>query len=520
MPLRPSFRGSYLGLNSLSGSVCKCLRKTGDDKGTLQYQSAFRLVAFSRFLLNRVAVTKVTAKNEIYAFDMFEALNTTGEPLTAFETFRPKVVEAEKVERYETSPSRVHIRRVEEALEHYSTADRKQKATTKLLVPFALADTGTKLTKHLSDQRRYLQEQYAGATGIEKKRSFVKHMAQVCSCINDLWPESADDSPKLPGDEADLTRSRALFCMEVLRKANHDITLALLSRYWSAYLDASVENKKYALGELYSAILAVAAFFAVWRGTRPDTQNIDSHYRELMEKGRPGIGVLPFSLRADKSSELPSTADLKKAFRDILVVKGKITGKKDFVTLASSNPTYGASQPLTRFLLLVASHDTEPSEGGLLKAARAGTKDLLTLTQWRSSGCKTVEHVAPQEQCAAWDESFYKTPGLLDRLGNLVLLPQLENITLGQRPWHEKKAIYKVFLATTKAEFDVRIASAAEEGVKLSARADEIVGQSVFLPQVATVSEVEIDWSVDLIQARSTCLADLSWRYLGGWLGY
>ena len=47
--------------------------------------------------MNRVQVVVVSASKEEYAFDMFESLNTTGEPLTAFETFRPRVIEIEGV---------------------------------------------------------------------------------------------------------------------------------------------------------------------------------------------------------------------------------------------------------------------------------------------------------------------------------------------------------------------------------------------------------------------------------------
>ena len=44
---------------------------------------AARLVFFSRFWLDRISVVYVIAANDNYAFDIFDALNTTGEPLTA-----------------------------------------------------------------------------------------------------------------------------------------------------------------------------------------------------------------------------------------------------------------------------------------------------------------------------------------------------------------------------------------------------------------------------------------------------
>ncbi len=55
-----------------------------------------RLMLFSRFLLERVSLTQINARNESYAFELFESLNSTGEPLTSFETFIPDVVEKEE----------------------------------------------------------------------------------------------------------------------------------------------------------------------------------------------------------------------------------------------------------------------------------------------------------------------------------------------------------------------------------------------------------------------------------------
>ena len=55
--------------------------------------------------MHKVGVTVVSAPGA-YAFDMFESLNTTGEPLTVFETFRPKVIQAEGLDKYENSDSK------------------------------------------------------------------------------------------------------------------------------------------------------------------------------------------------------------------------------------------------------------------------------------------------------------------------------------------------------------------------------------------------------------------------------
>jgi hypothetical protein len=43
----------------------------------------FILILILRFVLQRVFVADIVAKKEEYAFEMFDSLNTTGDPLTA-----------------------------------------------------------------------------------------------------------------------------------------------------------------------------------------------------------------------------------------------------------------------------------------------------------------------------------------------------------------------------------------------------------------------------------------------------
>ena len=80
----------------------------GDDRQAVH--KILRLAAFARYLNQRMAVTVVVTQAEDHAFDMFEALNTTGQPLTAFETFKPKVIEAEGLNAYAASPSKQALR--------------------------------------------------------------------------------------------------------------------------------------------------------------------------------------------------------------------------------------------------------------------------------------------------------------------------------------------------------------------------------------------------------------------------
>jgi hypothetical protein len=70
----------------------------GEDRTVVRM--SLRLFAFARYLNQRMAVTVEVTQAENHALDMSEALNTTGRPLTASETFGPKVIEAEGLDAY------------------------------------------------------------------------------------------------------------------------------------------------------------------------------------------------------------------------------------------------------------------------------------------------------------------------------------------------------------------------------------------------------------------------------------
>ncbi len=185
---------------------------------------ALRLMAFGRYLNTRMAVTVVTTSSEDYAFDMFEALNTTGQPLTAFETFRPKVVEYEGLSNYRGSTSKPHMRKIEEYLDRFIKADERQRATTSLLIPFALLDTGYRLEGHLSAQRRYLRDQYGQlGTDASRRHAFTGALATTADFLRCGWDAPLGKPARiLPGELG--VDAAAGFCFEALRSLRHDVS--------------------------------------------------------------------------------------------------------------------------------------------------------------------------------------------------------------------------------------------------------------------------------------------------------
>ena len=496
----------------------------GTDKERTKFDQLLRLVLFSKFVMDRVAVTVVTAKNEDYAFDMFEALNTTGEPLTAFETFRPKVIEAEGLALYDASPSHEYLKAVEGYVGK-SLKDRdRHSATTTLLLPFALAESGKKLAKRLPEQRRYLRGGFEDLPDLSARREFVRHLSYSADFLRNLWPDDKEQQPALDGGDfeaSDLT----LLCLDALRAANYHMPIGLLSRFYAIYRLADYAGKPAALKELQDAILAVTAFFVFWRGSRRTTANIDTHYRKVLSDGIEGAGVKAFARRPEKGKEaqVPTAENLKAAFRYVLASDDKvpISNKQDWVERMPQIDVYKQSATLAKLLLYVATHDTAPDTDtpGLVKKARKNCLNMLTLARWRDEEL-TVEYIAPQSRNASgWEKGLYNDSDLVNCVGNLTLSPRQENASLGKRGWSAKRVMYQVLGTASLDALNERLASAKAGGIQFAGSTEKILEKAAYLPHLTAIAQVTGEWTPDLVNARSARLAELSWDRIAPWLG-
>jgi hypothetical protein len=496
----------------------------GTDKERTKFEQLLRLVLFAKFMMDRVAVTVVTAKNEDYAFDMFEALNTTGEPLTAFETFRPKVIEAEGLGKYDASPSHGFLKVVEGYVGKSAKSRDRHAATTNLLLPFALAETGKKLAKRLTEQRKYLRGGFDDLPHLSARREFVQHLSHTADFLCRLWPDDKEAKPELDGNDFP-TNHLTLLCLDALRAANHHIPVGLLSRFYSLYRCADAGGRPAARKELEEAILAVTAFFVLWRGSRRTTANIDAHYRRILSDGIDGAGVKAFARRPEKNkeAEAPSAAKLRAAFRYILEHDGKevkIASRQDWVDRAAQLDVYKQSGALAKLLLFLATHDTAPDSNapGLVSKARPDSLNMLSLERWRDD--LTVEHIAPQSRNAAgWEKVLYDDADLVNSLGNLTLSPGPENASLGKRTWAAKRVMYQVLGTASLDALNTRLAAAKAGGIEFASSTEKILEKAAYLPHLAAVAEVPGEWTVALVKARSVRLAELTWDRIASWLG-
>lgn len=503
----------------LPEDVTAYVRDHSDDTNFARFSKGFRLLVLSKYLSERMAFTVVTADSEDDAFDMFEALNTTGEPLTAFETFKPKVIEAEGTSRYENSPSHEYVREIEKYLTHFEKAEARQAATSEMLVPFALAETGEKLQKRLTDQRRYLREQFehADLSGLDKKREFVQRLAHMSTYIRLAWTVPEGGDPQF--DRAGTPTQETLVGFEMLRDLKHHITIAPLARFFSAVLTAEEGQKQAQANNFFDAIRASIAFSTLWRAASRGTNNIDARYRSIMSEKLQGE-IPPLATRPREGAGAVSLSNYKKALRQFLINE-RIGTKADWIYRAVRTPVYSANRTLTRYLLFLASHDAvaDPEEHGMISKGRAGVAPILSLERWKDTDCLTVEHIAPQRNPGNWEAGLYEDPDTINTLGNLTLLPPDENAILANKPWDQKRAIYRILASKTEAEFDQRKREAAGIGLDFSQRADEILKSSKYLAMCESVSLRQEDWTTEFVRERSKSIAQMAWDRLAPWLG-
>jgi hypothetical protein len=485
-----------------------------------QVAPVLRLMAFGRYLNTRMAVTVVTTSSEDYAFDMFEALNTTGQPLTAFETFRPKVVEYEGLQNYRGSVSKPQMRKVEEYLERFIKADERQRATTSLLIPFALLDTGRKLEGHLSAQRRYLRDQY-NALGDDagRRHAFTGALATTADFLRDGWDApSGKPAAILPGPLA--VDAEAGFCFEALRSLRHDVVIAPLVRFYAEAVRLNSEAEVAAYG---GAIKAVAAFSMMWRAARGGTANIDAQYRALMSGGRGVEQALALRKGDGTLNAMPTLETLRRSLWKLLAQnRVNLDTKEAWVAAAAQQPIYEVNTRVARFLLMAAFHNSvaDPAEPGLIKGGGRRNLELLTSQAWYDEAHVTVEHVAPESNSGKrWPAGLYKDARTVHQLGNLSLLPPLENIALADRDWEHKRLLLAIYAAESDADANAAITAAAKKGLTVSNKVREVAAGGKTLPLCKTLADYTGAWDASFVAKRSRRLAELAWDQITPWLG-
>jgi hypothetical protein len=474
-----------------------------------------RIIAFGNYVLERVAVTQVIATDEAYAFSIFEALNTTGEPLTALETFKPLVIQSESAHGYPGSASAQSFSEVEEYLRTFRSYSERQAESREIVLHQALYTCGDKIGRTLNDQRSYLRNRFADAATLSAKRRFVDGLARIADYRKCFWDKVRIET-QLPGH----SESRlALFCLDFIRELGNALTVPILARYWAQCQNSGDWD------DFIAATKAVTAFLVLRRGATGQTRGIDSDYRRMMASG-PRVEdstapALKVGLGAD-ASDLPSVDKLKQYLRSYLETPALgISSMAEWVNAAAQMPLYTIAKSLSKFMMLTAAHNSiaDTSRPYLMKKGRPGlARNYMTIEMWRAPETSTVEHIAPQNPSGGWDPDLHAELGTVHTLGNLTLLPDAENDSIGNKPWATKKLFYLAAREEDQDMVETRLQEARAAGIQLSKKTENILRGGSALPLVSLVAEVDV-WNKAIVTERSRNICELVWEEVGPWIG-
>jgi hypothetical protein len=475
-----------------------------------------RLVAFGNYLLHRVALTHVVSQDESYAFSIFEALNTTGEPLTAIETFKPLVIESVGADEFGGSESYGALQELERYLSKIRSYDTRERESREIVVAHALYVNGEKLGRTLNAQRSYLRTRYSDAHSSEAKARFVRALAHISDFRARFWDRERILS-QLPGQPEGRL---ALSCLHFIRDLGNSLAIPVLTRYWI------VDSGSGDYGTFIGAVKAVTAFLVLRRAATGQTAGIDNDYRALMREGSRtrSTDSIPLCVGLDRQAhQVPPLDKLRTQLASFLEAP-RLPGltKTEWVEIASKQPLYTHAKSLCKFMLLCAAHNTSPDPAVpyLMKKSRPSPeKDLLNVETWRSRAAQTVEHIAPQNPREGWNDDLYDASrSTAQTIGNLTLLPEPENDALGNRPWQEKRHFYLAASADDNDELEQRIQDARDSGVNLTRRTRQILKEGDKLPLLSLISRSE-EWTRHVVERRGENICSLVWDELAPWIG-
>ena len=484
------------------------LPKKAIDTNNAEEVNLFKTLVLSSYILRKIHfIYIVVREDESYAYDIFEALNTTGQTLTAFETFKPVVIQSVGLSNYEDSKSKRHMDKVDNLLKVLDKENEKIKTTSELIIHFALAENGGRITRAMRDQRKYLRDEYSKLS-LHGKENFTRHFMHASELAEEIWKQAGGlaQNSIFSGMDSECNKQigEADFCLQFLRDANHAIAKPCLIRFYEAIKTCNESDKKQRIMDFCAAVKAVAAFFALWRSSRETTDGIDARHRAIMGQ-----------LNRQKE-ETPSVAFLQKELVQFLEEGGnsakEIKCLSDwFKMFEDKPPIYRVAKHVAKFVLMVASHNTVPDEKtpGMLKSVLPKvTHPVIESSLWKDISYGSLEHIIPQSETR--DDACH-------RLGNLTLSPKDINSVLSDRQWEEKKKIYKLLSVQTDDERKSMLQTQDYDFLSDEIKAS-LLHKDYALPMLQSLTQISI-FDEKVMKQREENIAELAWKTLAeDWL--
>lgn len=484
-------------------------------------QDTIFVSVFARFLLHRVCLTYVEVNNESYAFDMFEALNTTGEPLTAIETFVPKVIEhignKTKYNEENIHETRANLKSITDRFDILTKTKDKNDKTKALILAFVRAYEGKVKITSLRDQRDAMLKSYEACLYADKD-NYLEYLKKTSDFLFDSWQAKV---PNLEGTVVDTELDLANLCIRYLTDIKHDITQSLLVQF--ILLDEKYGLKGEENNQFLDILKAITSLSVLWRAMSGGADGIDGVYKKLHEKGFDLSGVLnkPYQLSGDSLNNTNFDSNKVKAFfkhelesKIISKESPKASIKDKWLDICSKQQML--SKPKTaKFLTLAGFHGIE-FDNSEFKRKESNNNNYFTTTMWdlfqKPERITKVydNHITSSD---SWNPSL-SAPEVFNKLGNILVDARCDITSNKKRSWYETKQKMLSSLNNDSIKDLNDIISSS------STFSEETKRNFAVLMLESKYSEITYanEWSEEVINQRTELLLSNAWENLIEWL--
>ena len=394
--------GQYESLdNHLKEKIQKIQDKITEENGAQDNVLEFLEVLLWKVKFCLICITGKDSEN--FAINLFNTLNTTGQPLTAFEVLKSElhtidIKLSEEIDKIQKDIIKKYVHQRKKIISH----------TGKLLLYLPLYrgdfDKGDTLSdKEFKHQRVYL------------KKILDKNTAgQIVSDITDIDSFYSSHWLKKNCDNF-LKENEEKVCFQFLCDLKHDRTLPLFVKFY--------KNDTTNFGK---CVKMCTAFSSLWRAFHDGgTSGIDNSYKDI-------------SLNLREAIIEGLNENLKTLFLKKLNLKKIEDVKQEWLKTMETSTVY-KNQSLSQFLLFLA-YNKIIFDGQNLK--RGNGIDILNIYYWKHNDYKTKEHIIPQSERTIYTHT----------LGNLTLIPQELNSSVGKKSFLEKKREFKKFCSIENSD--------------------------------------------------------------------
>jgi len=479
------------------------------------------IAVFAKFLLHRVCLTYVEVNNESYAFDMFEALNTTGEPLTAIETFVPKAIEFIGKKRKEGAPEEELeaamdvLNSITERFENIIDSKEKNLKTKALILAFVRAFEGKVKVTSLRDQRDAMLKSYENCD-YDLKGVYLSQLATSANFLFDHWQVVVPNVGKLV-DFSVLDISN--LCLRYLVDMKHDIVQSLLIQF--VLIDEKFEATGTEHSDFAKVLKSVTAFSVLWRAMSGGADGIDAVYKKLHERGvnadQKGFTLGHGSLTSDRFNPDIINQFFREELVNKIITKGspKDTVDEKWLDICSKQQILTKPKSI-KMLLLAGLHGVE-LEGVDHQISNKLSTDFLTTTMWELISRKNaIKKVFNGGSTEGWGDEEIANPEIYNKIGN-VLIDVRDGVSSSNSPsWYNLKQYLLQALANDSIN-DIEDILSSECHISEHAKSHASV---LMLEKKFGDITFADKWGKQQIDERSSLLLSNAWRNLTKWLDW